>query len=48
MQYFSWNRQQLFLIKIHGYSLFSSNVSYLTISILISIMLAYTTHILFC
>ncbi|HCV9250405.1 TPA: DUF1430 domain-containing protein, partial [Staphylococcus aureus] len=32
---------------IHGYSLFSSNVRYLTISILLSIMLAYTTHILF-
>ncbi|ETO51258.1 hypothetical protein Y001_10740 [Staphylococcus aureus MUF256] len=47
IQYFSWNKKQLLLRKIHGYSLFSSNVRYLTISILLSIMLAYTTHILF-
>lgn len=47
IQYFSWNKKQLLLRKIHGYSLFSSNVRYLTISILLSIMLAYATHILF-
>ncbi|MGT0244474.1 DUF1430 domain-containing protein [Staphylococcus aureus] len=32
IQYFSWNKKQLLLRKIHGYSLFSSNVRYLTIS----------------
>ncbi|EGQ0541950.1 bacteriocin-associated integral membrane family protein [Staphylococcus aureus] len=47
IQYFSWNKKQLLLQKIHGYSLLSSNIRYLTISILLSIMLAYTVHILF-